>query len=447
MTFDYDLFVIGAGSGGVAAARRAASYGARVGIAEREQVGGTCVVRGCVPKKLLVYASKFAAHHRESQGYGWRGETPHHDWSALVTAVQAEVNRLSQVYINLLAKSGVELLLGSACFVDAHTLRVGERQVTAEKVLIAVGGEAVRPAVPGIELALTSRQMFTLPGRPATLAVVGGGYIGVEFAGIMHGLGCQVTQIVRGDGPLREFDADLRAQVQAGMVAHGITFLTGTQVVALDQVPEGIRLQLAGETTRTLTVEAVLYATGRAPNLQDLGLEQAGVTVVEGFIPVDARRRTSQPHIFALGDCIQGPHLTPVAIAEGRAFADREWGGQTRWVSQAFVPTAIFSQPEAATVGLTEAQARAQYGERVQVYRTDFRPMYHTLTREPERCLIKLVVNGATDRVVGVHLVGDHAAELIQPLAVALTAGTTKADFDRTIAVHPTIAEELVLLR
>ena len=331
MSYDYDLFVMGAGSGGLASSKRAASYGAKVAIAEHDLVGGTCVIRGCVPKKLMVYASQFSYLYQYAQGYGWgvgaRSSRPKFNWNKLITAVDTEVKRLSQLHISFLEKAGVELISGYAKFIDAHTVEVGDRTITADKILIAVGGEAVKPNIPGIEHSITSREMFLLPEQPKRFAVWGGGYIGVEFANILKGLGSEVTQIIRRDLILHGFDEDIRSNIQAGMANHGINFLTQKVIEKIEKTKAGLQLFLSGDDTEPLTVDALLCATGRKPNLAGLMLENAGVEVNgKGAIQVTPDSRTSQPNIFAVGDCTDRMNLTPVAIAEGRAFADTEFG-------------------------------------------------------------------------------------------------------------------------
>lgn len=447
MSFDYDLFVIGAGSGGLAASKRAASYGARVAIAESDLVGGTCVIRGCIPKKLMVYASNFPHWQKASVGYGWSNVQPTLDWQRLITAIDQEVRRLSGRHIESLGKAGVELIQGYARFLDSHTVEIAGRQLTAEKILVAVGGEAIQADIPGGKDVLTSRHMFRLQEQPQHLAIVGGGYIGVEFAGIMKGLGSKVTQIIRRDLILRGFDEDMRTNIQSGMSQHGVEFLTETTAEKVDKGPEGLTLTLAGKHAGSLTADAVLWATGRTPSLDGLGLEKAGVNVVNNVIAIDGYSRTSQPHIFAVGDCTDRANLTPVAIAEGRAFADTEFGHSPRIVSYENIPTAVFSQPEGGTVGLAEAEARQQFGEDIRCYRARFRSTFYSLTDMDERVLIKLVVDGKTDRVLGAHMVGEHAAEIIQGVAISVNMGTTKKDFDATMALHPSVAEEFVTLR
>jgi len=458
MTFDYDLFVIGAGSGGLAASKRAASYGAKVAIAEADLVGGTCVVRGCIPKKLMVYGSRFPGLFHDAAGYGWNVEKSELDWEHLIAAIDQEVRRLSQLHTMFLEKNGVKLIPGRATFVDPHTLEVDGRKITADKILIAVGGRPVKPDLPGMEYAITSNEMFHLPQKPKHIAIIGAGYIGVEFAGIMNGFGCQVTQIIRKDLVLKGFDEEIRTGVQHGMAQQGIRILTNTVVKEIERVPEGLKLMLSGDHEETLTADVFLAATGRAPYVEGLGLENAGVDLipasVEGpgysttsAIAVNEYSQTTQPNIFAVGDCTDRINLTPVAIAEGRAFADTEFGNNRRSMDNENVPSAVFSQPEAATVGMTEAQAREKLGEAVKCYRARFRPLFHNLTGQDEKTIIKLVVDGNTDKVLGAHMVGEYAAEIIQGVAIAVKMGATKKDFDATIGIHPTSAEEFVTLR
>jgi glutathione reductase (NADPH) len=468
MIFDYDLFVIGAGSGGLAASKRAASYGAKVAIAEGDLVGGTCVIRGCVPKKLMVYASEFSHRYQEAIGYGWSQVQPSFDWQQFITTIDKEVNRLSRLHINLLAKAGVELIQGYATFVDTHTIKINQQLITADKILIAVGGKPTKINIAGIEHAITSNEMFHLPEQPKHIAILGAGYIGVEFAGIMNGLGSQVTQIFRGAQILNGFDEDIRLDIQQGMEKHGIRMISNAKAEKIEKVPEGLRLTLSSP-AEILTVDTILCATGRIPNLTQLGLEKLGVNVasdeamikmhkvqgipemdaygVQGAIAVDEYSRTTQENIFAVGDCTDRLNLTPVAIGEGRAFADTEFGDHPRHISYSCVPSAVFSQPEAATVGMTETQAREKLGEGVKCYRARFRPMFHTLTGRDEKTLVKLVVDAQSDRVLGAHMVGEHAAEIIQGMAIAINMGATKKDFDATIGIHPSTAEEFVTLR
>jgi glutathione reductase (NADPH) len=456
MAYDYDLFVIGAGSGGLAAAKRAASYGAKVAIAENDLVGGTCVIRGCVPKKMMVYASHFSELFENAAGYGWSVGEPELNWSKLIHNVDHEVNRLSRLHISLLEKNGVELIQGRAHFVDAHTLEVTgmgaeneSKKFTADKILIATGSRAVLPDTPGIEHALTSRDMFKLETKPEHIAIIGGGYIGVEFAGIMNGLGVKVSQIIRRDRILRGFDDDLRNHVQENMTRIGINILTNTNVVSLEKTDDGVVLNLEGDTSEPLKVDAaVLFAIGRAPNVEGLGLETVDVELDRGAIAVDEYNQTNQPHIFAVGDVINRVQLTPVAVDEGRAFADTQFGNAPRTVNYENIPTAVFCQPEIGTVGLTEVEAKAKFGEEnLKIYRAKFRPLFHSLTGSEERVLMKLIVHTETDRVLGAHMVGKDAAEIIQSVAIAINMGATKKDFDATMALHPSTAEEFVTMR
>jgi len=447
MTYDYDLFVIGGGSGGIATARRAAQYGAKVAVAEFDRLGGTCVNRGCIPKKLMVYASHFPGMFEDAQGFGWSPVQSTLDWQKMITAVNKELERLNGVYQNMLDKSNVELFRGYAKFLDPHTLEIDDRKVTADKILIAVGGYPVKPDIPGIEHAIVSDDMFLLQEQPKRIAIFGGGYIGVEFACIMNGLGSDVTQIIRNDLILRGFDDDLRSGIQEGMQQHGIQMLRISDAPAIEKTPEGLKVTVGGKHHETIIVDTILSATGREPKLKNLGLENAGVEINNGAIAVDKYSQTSQEHIFAVGDCTDRMNLTPVAINEGRAFADTHFGGHSRTMSYENIPTAVFSTPEAATVGLTEAEAREQYGEAVKVYRAKFKPTYHGLSGRDERVMVKLVVEEDTEKVLGAHMVGDNAAEIIQGVAIALKMGATKKDFDATIGIHPTIAEEFVTLR
>ncbi len=465
MTYDYDLLVIGAGSGGLAASKRAASYGAKVAIAENDLVGGTCVIRGCIPKKLMVYASKFSHLFEDAVGYGWSKGENRLNWQHLITAVDKEVHRLNQLHIGLLEKAGVELIQSRATILDPHTVEVGGRKVTADKILIAVGGEAVKPNLPGMEYALTSREMFLLKEQPKHIVVVGSGYIAVEFSGIMHGLGSQVTLMLRGETMLRGFDDDIRSSIQDGMSKSGIKIIGNTLIKNLERVAEGLKLTFSEqgkETNSTITADAVLVAIGRAPNLGKLGLENTGVEIVScgddtlpalhGYtvncaIGVDDESRTSVPNIFAVGDCTNRINLTPVAIGEGRAFADTEFGNNPRKFSHENVASAIFSQPEAATVGMSEAEARQKLGDAVQIYRSRFRPLFHSLTDGSDKVMMKLVVDKNTDRVLGAHMVGEYAAEIIQGVAIAVNMGATKKDFDATVGIHPSAAEEFVTMR
>lgn len=459
MTFDYDLFVIGAGSGGLAASKRAASYGAKVAIAENDLVGGTCVIRGCVPKKLMVYGSHFPALFEDAAGYGWQVGKAELNWEHFITSIDKEVRRLSQLHISFLEKAGVELISGRATLVDPHTVEVGDRKYTADKILIAVGGRPIKPDLPGMEYGITSNEIFHLKTQPKHIAIIGSGYIGTEFAGIMRGLGSEVTQITRGDKILKGFDEDIRTEIQEGMINHGIRIIPNNVVTAVEKVPEGLKISLSEENQEPIIADVFLVATGRVPNVDGLGLENAGVEVVgadiegpgyntESAIAVNEYSQTSQPNIFAVGDVTDRLNLTPVAIGEGRAFADSEFGNNRREFSHATVPTAVFSNPQASTVGLTEAEAKAKFGdEAIKIYRTRFRPMYHSFTGKQERTIMKLVVDVNTDKVLGAHMVGEDAAEIIQGVAIAVKMGATKKDFDATVGIHPSAAEEFVTMR
>jgi glutathione reductase (NADPH) len=446
MTYDYDLFVIGAGSGGIATARRAAQYGAKVGIAEFSRLGGTCVNRGCIPKKLMVYASHFPDLFEDAQGYGWSPVQSTLDWKKMITAVNKELERLNGVYQRMIDNAGVDLMNGFAKFLDPHTLEIDDRKITADKILIAAGGQPYKPDIPGIEHAIVSDDMFQLEEQPKHIAIIGTGYIGVEFACIMNGLGSEVTLLDRNDLILRGFDDDLRSGIQEGMQQHGIQILNHSQAASIEKTSEGLKIAIA-DSSVTVTADVILSATGRRPSLQSLGLENAGVDVDKEAVVVDEYSRTSQPHIFAVGDCTNRVNLTPVAINEGRAFADTEFGGQSRKMAYDNIPSAVFSTPEGATVGLTEAQARKNWGEAIKCYRSTFRPTYHSLSGRQEKTMVKLVVEEDTQKVLGAHMVGEHAAEIIQGIAIALKMGATKKDFDATVGLHPTVAEEFVTLR
>ncbi|MEH2115078.1 glutathione-disulfide reductase [Nostoc sp.] len=458
MTFDYDLFVIGAGSGGLAASKRAASYGAKVAIAEYDLVGGTCVIRGCVPKKLMVYGSHFPALFSEASGYGWKVGNVEFDWEYFITSIDKEVRRLSQLHISFLEKAGVALISGRATLVDPHTVEVDGRKITADKILIAVGGRPIKPDLAGMEHGITSNEIFHLKEQPKHIVIIGAGYIGTEFACIMRGLGSEVTQITRGEKILKGFDEDIRTEIEEGMTNHGIRLIKNNVVKAIERVPEGLKLTLSGDDQEPLIADVFLVATGRTPNVDGLGLENAGVDVVpssiegSGYrstnaIAVNEYSQTSQPNIFAVGDVTDRISLTPVAIGEGRAFADSEFGNNRREFSHTTVPTAIFSSPEAATVGLTEAEAREKLGDAVKVFRTRFRPMYYSLTGKQEKTMMKLVVDSNTDKVIGAHMVGESSAEIIQGVAIAVKMGATKKDFDATVGIHPSSAEEFVTMR
>jgi glutathione reductase (NADPH) len=449
MSYDFDLFVIGGGSGGIATARRAAEYGAKVGVAEYSKLGGTCVNRGCIPKKLMVYASHFPELFTDAEGYGWSAVKSQLDWPKMIGAIDNELLRLNGIYQTMLDKSKVEVIPARAKFIDNHTLQVGDRTVTADKILIAVGGYPVRPDIPGIEHALISDEMFYLPTQPKKIVILGAGYIGCEFACIMNGLGTEVTQIIRPDLILRSFDRDLRSAVQEGMIHHGIKIINNACDLSLEKTDNGVSVTVTTQDgQQTILADSVsLAALGRRPNTADLGLENTNVKTHEGAVLVDANSQTNVENIYAVGDCTDEIQLTPVAVNEGRAFADTVFGNKPRVMNYADIPTAIFTTPEAATVGLTEEEAREMHGDAVKIYRSNFRPMYYVLPNKQDRTLMKLVVDSKTDRVLGAHMVGDHAAEIIQGVAIAVKMGATKADFDATVGIHPSSAEEFVTMR
>jgi glutathione reductase (NADPH) len=446
VAFDLDLFVIGGGSGGVRAARIAAAEGgARVGLAEESRMGGTCVIRGCVPKKLMVYASAFPELFEQARAYGWDLGAAAFDWSRFRTRLEGELSRLEAAYRTTLQKAGVVIQDQRATLLDPHTVQLADgRRLTTKHVLIATGGRPFLPQVPGIELAVTSDEMFHLPSLPKRALIVGGGYIASEFSCILNGLGVKVTQYYRGNQILRGFDDEARDHVAAGMVAHGVDLRLNTDVARLEKVPGGIRVMAEDGTAQE--VDLVLYATGRKANVDGLGLEALGVQIGQkGQVVVDDWSQTSVPSIFAVGDVTDRVNLTPVAIRQGHAFADTVFGTNPRQVDHDLVPSAVFTQPELGAVGLTEAQAAAQ--EPVEIFSTTFRPMRGDFAARPDKVLMKLVVSVATRRVLGCHIVGPDAGEMIQLAAVAVKMGATKEDFDRTVAVHPTMAEELVTLR
>ncbi len=449
MSYDFDLFVIGGGSGGIATARRAAEYGAKVGVAEYDRLGGTCVNRGCIPKKLMVYASHFPELFTDAEGYGWSAVQSQLDWPKMIAAVNNEVIRLNGIYQRMLDNSKVEVFPDRAKFIDHHTLQVGDRQVTADKILIAVGGVPVRPDIPGIEYAMVSDDVFNLPTQPKRITILGAGYIGCEFAAIMNGLGTEVTQIIRPEKILRGFDEDLRTAVQEGMIHHGVKIINNAQDLAIAKTDNGIEVSVTTKDgTATILTDAVaLAALGRNPNTANLGLENVDVKTHNGVILVDANSQTNVENIYAVGDCTDNIQLTPVAINEGRAFADTMFGNKPRTMNYADIPTAIFTTPEAATVGLTEEEAREMHGDNIKIYRSSFRPMYYVLPNKQEKTLMKLVVDTKTDRVLGAHMVGNYAAEIIQGVAIAVKMGATKADFDATVGIHPSSAEEFVTMR
>ncbi|MBL8908268.1 MAG: glutathione-disulfide reductase [Rhizobiales bacterium] len=444
--YDYDLFVIGAGSGGVRAARVAARHGAKVAVAEEYRVGGTCVIRGCVPKKLLVYASKYAEEFEDAVGFGWTSEKVSFDWQKLIANKDEEIERLSRAYIRNLESAGAELIMGRAVLEDRHTIRLGDRRISARIILIATGATSFVPRhLPGHELAITSNEAFNLERLPSRICIVGGGYIAVEFAGIFSGLGVETILIYRGEKILRGFDEDLRDHLSTEMRKKGIEIRTKADVARIERSGDGVRVTL--EDGAGFGAGQIMFATGRIPNVMGLGLEAAGVEATPHYaVKVDGYSRSSVDNIYAVGDVTNRVNLTPVAIREGQAFADTVFGGKDIRVDHANVPSAVFSQPEIGTVGLTEELARQGFRS-VDIYKANFKPMQHTLSGRDERMLMKLVVDRDSDRVLGCHICGPGAGEMAQLLGIAVKMGATKADFDATMAVHPTAAEELVTMR
>ena len=441
----YDLFVIGGGSGGVRGARMAAQTGASVGIAEEYRYGGTCVIRGCVPKKLLSYGAHFHEDFEDAAGFGWQVGEARFDWSRLIANKDAEIARLEKIYISLLDGAGVEVHRGHARLLDANTLEVGDKIVQAETILIATGGYPVFPPGHGWEHAVTSNEVFHLEALPGHVTVYGGGYIACEFASIFNGLGARVTQVYRGPQILRGFDDDVRETLAAEMVKKGLDLRVEQTIERIEKTDAGFALKLSsGERLET---GLVMAATGRRPNTRNLGLEAADVETSEtGAVKVDAYSRTSQANIYAVGDVTDRIALTPVAIQEAMAFVDTVYRGTPRAMNHSDVPSAVFAHPNVATVGLTELQAREKFGE-IDVYRSGFRPLKHTLSGRDERSMMKLIVDRASQKVVGAHMVGLDAPEIVQGIAIAIKAGATKQIFDATVGIHPTAAEEFVTMR
>ena len=443
--YDFDLFVIGAGSGGVRASRVAAGLGARVAVAEERYLGGTCVNVGCIPKKLLVYASEFSEAFEDSAGSGWAIGDRRFDWNKLIANKNAEIARLNGVYEDLLINSGVKILRRRARIINAHTIEAGGDRFTTKYILVATGGWPTVPQIPGAELAITSNEAFYLERMPQQVVIVGGGYIGLEFAGIFHGLGAQVTVVHRGEIFLRGFDDDLRIALAGEMRKRGIDLRFETMVNRIDRRDDGVRVTLSNGAA--LNVSLIMFATGRAANTHGVGLEEVDVMLDgAGAIVVDRYSHTSAENIYAVGDVTNRKNLTPVAIAEGRAVAETLFGKRAMSVDYDNVPSAVFSQPPIGTVGLTEAEARRRYGE-IDIYKSNFRPLKHTVSGRDERTFMKLIVDRKSDRVVGCHMAGTDAGEIIQGFAVALQCGATKAQFDATIGIHPTAAEEFVTMR
>ncbi|HYW55331.1 MAG TPA: glutathione-disulfide reductase [Polaromonas sp.] len=451
--FDFDLFVIGGGSGGVRAARMAAQRGARVGLAEAAAMGGTCVNVGCIPKKLYSYAAHYADAFEESRGFGWVGEAPVLDWEMLKTNRAREITRLNGIYNQLLTGAGVKIITSWATLQDAHTVQMDQQIFTAKTILIATGGTPTVPAVTGREHVVTSDQMFDLKPFPKRLLVVGGGYIACEFASIFNGLGAHVTLVHRGEKVLTGFDDDVRSFIATEMGKTGVNLQLNSEIASIAKTAAGLQVDVkdrSGNITRVLA-DTVLYATGRVPNTNGLGLETAGVVLNDkGAVQVNGHYQTSLPSVYAIGDVTARLQLTPVALGEAMVVVDHLLGAVTgrkpRSMSYDFVPTAVFTHPNIGTVGYSEAQARQKFGK-VSVFRSDFKALKHTLSGSPERTLMKLLVDDATDRVVGLHMVGPDAGEIVQGFAVAMKAGATKAVFDSTIGIHPTAAEEFVTMR
>lgn len=443
MTYNYDLLVIGAGSAGLAAAKQAASYGVQVAIVEQDQLGGVCTNRGCVPKKFMVYAADFAHAIEDAKLYGWSIEKSSFDWQQFIRARDQEIARIHQSQQDALSKAGIELIRGHAAFVDAHTVEIDDRKVTADKILIAVGGKPQKPPISGIECTITSREMFQLQELPSHLAIIGGGYIGVEFGSTLNTLGVDITLIETSDYILSGFDRDVQLAVQQGLEQRGIRILNRAKAKAIKPVANQLQLAIDSDTPEIITADTILCATGRTPNLKPLNLEKAGVEIEDKAIAVDDYSRTSQDNIFAVGDCTNRLPLTPAARAEGRAFADTVFGQHPRKLDYGRIPSAVFARPEAASVGMTEAKAREAYGDdAIECDRIEFTPLYHRLSVSHQSALFKRVIHCETDRILGVHLVCDHAAEIIQGITLAMNQGITKQDMDQTIGIHPTSAEE-----
>ena len=442
--YDFDLITIGAGSGGVRASRMAGKYGAKVAVIEESRPGGTCVMRGCVPKKLLVIGAHFAQHFEDAVGFGWSSTGVSHDWGAMVAAKNKELDRLEGIYRKLLRDAGTTLMDGRGRLVDAHTVEVNGKRVTGDKILLAVGGWPAIPDFPGKEHVITSNEALDLPARPHRVVIVGGGYIAVEFAGIFNALGSDVTLVIRAPQILRGFDQDVRASLAEELGKTGITIRRATTLRAVEKTAGGFVVKF--DQGDEAAADCVMYATGRAPNTAGIGLAEAGVKLnANGAIHVDEWNRSSVENIFAVGDVTDRVNLTPVAINEGRAFAETFFNKNPMTLDYANIASAVFSQPPVSVVGLTEEQARQNHDVRLFISR--FRPMKHTLSGRDERTMMKLVVDKATDKVLGCHMVGEDAPEIIQGLAVALKCGATKAQFDSTVGIHPTAAEEFVTMR
>lgn len=445
MSFDYDLLVIGAGPGGLAAAERAATYGVRVAIVERDQIGGTCVVHGCIPEKLMTYAAGFSKFFQNADEYGWGKISRTFDWCQFIAARDQDIQHLCRVHSKKLQAAGIEQLRGHAQFVNAHTVEVAGSQHTADKILIAVGAKATKPEIPGIEHAITTRELLQLGQQPQHLAIVGSNHIAVKQAGILNGLICKVTLIVPDEMILPGCDDQIRAAIQADMQQQGIRIFCNRRVERIERSGACLTLDLA-DGCEPVTVETIVFILDRVPNLEGLGLEKTGVAIQANAIKVDADSRTTQSNIFAVGDCTARPPWTPVAIATGRAFADTEFGQRPHRVQLDTVPYVISTIPEAATVGLTEAQARDKLGASLRCYSKQFQPLFNLRGTSDQQALLKLVVDGCSQQVLGAHMIGDNAGEMIQMIGLAMQAGVTKPQFDRTIGIHPSIGEEFFTL-
>jgi glutathione reductase (NADPH) len=444
--YDFDLFTIGAGSGGVAGSRRAGGYGARVAICEDSRVGGTCVMRGCVPKKLLVYGAQFSDAFADAAGFGWTVPPPSFDWPSLIAAKNRELDRLEQIYRTMLKNGKVELIEGRGVITDPHTVEVDGKTYTADKIMVATGGHPTVPDIPGIGYVISSNEALDLPRLPRRIVIVGGGYIAVEFAGIFRGFGSEVVEIIRREDLLYGFDDDLRVALAQEMRNRGIEIYTRTQVARIEKAPhEGYSLYTTHG--QEISADLVMYCTGRKPNTRGLGLAEIGVALnPEGAVVVDEWQRSTVPNIYAVGDVTDRLNLTPVAIAESRAIAETLYNDNPVKMDHGDVPTAVFSQPPIGAVGLTEEEARRQYGA-IDIYSAHFRPMKNTLSGRDERTLMKIIVDAASDRVVGCHMLGPDAPEIVQGLAIAIKCGATKRQFDQTVGIHPSAAEEFVTMR
>ena len=443
---NYDLLVIGGGSGGVRAARIAAGHGAKVAICEEYRYGGTCVIRGCVPKKMMVYASHFAEEFHDSASYGWSTTVNGFDWATLINNKDKEIDRLNGIYINLLKNAGVEVFHGTGTLIDRHTVQIADQQLTADKILIATGGTPFMPSIDGVEHAISSNEVFHLESQPSSAIVVGGGYIAVEFAGIFNGIGTDTTLVYRGDQILRGFDQDIRNHLAAEVAKKGVDLQLNNNVAAIEITAENQKRVTFTDGTEKV-VDCVLFATGRNPATESLNLEACGVELgSKGEIKVDKYSRTNIENVFAVGDVTDRIALTPVATMEGHAFADTFFGDNERLADHENVPSAVFSQPPVSSVGLSAEQARERF-TKVDTYTSEFRILKHTLTENTERTLMKLVVNADNDKVVGAHMVGPDAAEIMQGIAIAIKAGATKSDFNATVGIHPSTAEEFCTMR